>query len=421
LRTDLFFLSLFAAENPALTVIGEISLIAGAPEMRASQKLAPGRSGVLHRIRWRGSGFGFARTTDDQTLWIKRNGPVAGSVLLIPLVGYFDRLVGVDVSLAPLYLVPVAITAWHSGRLATICVALGCATVWFTTHASLLHVYDHPAILFWNSTVRLAVFSIVGLLLVSLRHHRDSLELAVEEKTKLLKQEIAERKKNEHEFFGLVQRHREAVAFELHDSLAQFLTGIAVKAKTIERQLALEFSPRREAMEEIVKLLNQAIGETREIARGLGLLDGCASDIVAALHQLAIETTNKYRIKCQSRSTHLQLRCSEDASVHLYRLAQQAIVNAVQHAQPQSIDLRLSQTDREFKLTIDDDGVGFNPAAVSGDGLGLRIMTLRAKILGGRLEIRSTPGTGTCVEMIADLSSLLATEPEGERAVPRAA
>ena len=206
------------------------------------------------------------------------------------LIGYADYQTGVDVSLNLFYPLPVETAALGGSRVATLGIALACAATWFVTNSALLRVYEHPAVLFWNTGVRMAMFSIVGLLLVRTRETRDNLQCAVDEKTKLLQEEMVQRKKNEREFFALVQRNREAVAFELHDGLAQFLTAIAMKTKVLERELADHWLPQKGAAEKSCKALNRAVGETREIARGLSPLDTDASDLVAAMRRLAAET-----------------------------------------------------------------------------------------------------------------------------------
>lgn len=342
------------------------------------------------------------------------------AILMIPIIAIGDKLTGIEISLTLFYVVPVAIAAWFCGLGAGLFAAMCCAI------AALISQYlDEPkdpriAILFWNTGMRLGVFMLVAILLAIIRNNRDNLRVAVEDKTRLLRQEIAERKQTEREFFRLIQRHRDAVAFELHDGLAQFLTAVAMKTKRIERQLSDGCSPHREPVQEIVKLLNRAVGQTREIAHGLSPMEGVASELFSAVRRLASDTEKTFGVRCETRSSHAQLRYSNDTNVHLFRIVQQSIDNALSHGHAKSIQITFEQDERDLRLTIKDDGDGFDPATVSRDGLGLRTMALRADIIDGHLDVFSQRGQGTRIQVTAELKNLLRTVEEGAEPVTSA-
>lgn len=342
------------------------------------------------------------------------------AILMIPIIAIGDKLTGIEISLTLFYVVPVAIAAWFCGLGAGLFAAMCCAI------AALISQYlDEPkdpriAILFWNTGMRLGVFMLVAILLAIIRNNRDNLRVAVEDKTRLLRQEIAERKQTEREFFRLIQRHRDAVAFELHDGLAQFLTAVAMKTKRIERQLNDGCSPHREPVQEIVKLLNRAVGQTREIAHGLSPMEGVASELFSAVRRLASDTEKTFGVRCETRSSHAQLRYSNDTNVHLFRIVQQSIDNALSHGHAKSIQITFEQDERDLRLTIKDDGDGFDPATVSRDGLGLRTMALRADIIDGHLDVFSQRGQGTRIQVTAELKNLLRTVEEGAEPVTSA-
>jgi signal transduction histidine kinase len=89
---------------------------------------------------------------------------------------------------------------------------------------------------------------------------------------------------------------------------------------------------------------------------------------------------------------------SPAVAVHLYRIAQEALNNAIKHAQPRKVVVRLTGTGgREISVRVEDDGTGYDPARVGETGMGLRIMRYRAKMIGGTLEMRTRPGGGTAV------------------------
>ena len=113
------------------------------------------------------------------------------AILMIPIIAIGDKLTGIEISLTLFYVVPVAIAAWFCGLGAGLFAAMCCAI------AALISQYlDEPkdpriAILFWNTGMRLGVFMLVAILLAIIRNNRDNLRVAVEDKTRLLRQEIA--------------------------------------------------------------------------------------------------------------------------------------------------------------------------------------------------------------------------------------
>jgi two-component system, LuxR family, sensor kinase FixL len=84
-------------------------------------------------------------------------------------------------------------------------------------------------------------------------------------------------------------------------------------------------------------------------------------------------------------------------AIHLYRIAQEALNNAIKHARPRNIVVQLTRTQGEIRIAVEDDGKGFDPISVRTGGMGLRIMRYRAKMISGQLEVRKRPGGGTVV------------------------
>ena len=81
----------------------------------------------------------------------------------------------------------------------------------------------------------------------------------------------------------------------------------------------------------------------------------------------------------------------------MYRMAQELVTNVVRHAQSMTLSVRLDVDTRQWALTVQDDGIGFNPKAETIVGMGIRGVRERAEILGGRVDVSSAPGAGTTV------------------------
>jgi signal transduction histidine kinase len=308
-----------------------------------------------------------------------------------------------------LYSIPVALVTWFVSRRAGLIFAFAAGSV--TLVSALVHEGYPPAVAFWNCSMRAGVLTTTVLLLSAVRSHTQQQDQEVRDRAVDLQREIGQRKRAEREFFQLLEKQREQIAYDLHDDLAQVLTAIAMKTKCLESELKASFSPHAESAAAIVKLMNSAVGETREIARGLCPINSQSAELVSAVRRLTDETSKSFGVRCQSTSTHSQLPYSSDAAVHIYRIAQQAIDNAIRHGNAKSIEIKLEHTDEQFRLSIWDDGSGFDEISDTPHGLGLRTMAFRADVFNGTFHISSEPGQGTRVVVTADVAALLGAEP----------
>jgi signal transduction histidine kinase len=307
--------------------------------------------------------------------------------------------------LSLVYLMPVATVTWFVSRRAGVAFALCAGGVGLVT--ALYYSPLPPAIALWNGIMRAGVLLVVVYLLAVMCNDARRQNDAVRDRTDKLNSEIAERKRAEREFFKLLQEQREQIAYDLHDDLAQVLTAIAMKTKHLERELEGAFSTHAAVAAALVKRMNEAVGQTREIARGLCPIDAQASELVAAVRRLVADIARDHGIRCTSTSSHSVLDYSRDAAVHIYRIAQQAIDNAIRHGQATSVEVRLEQNDTHFRLCISDNGCGFQPQDSRAQGLGLRTMAFRADVIGGTFQITADPAGGTLVEVVAEISGLL--------------
>jgi len=210
--------------------------------------------------------------------------------------------------------------------------------------------------------------------------------------------DIGPRRQLEREILESSANERRRIGHDLHDGLGQILAGIALKTRVLQEALTSEGSAQVQESEEIVRLVNDSIRQTRTLARGLDPVDAGANGLLAALQTLAVQAEYLFRIECDFRSTIQRLALNAPTGIALYRIAQEAIHNAVSHGQAQQIEIELAELDDQLSLRIRDDGRGFNPAAVANPGMGLRIMQYRANSIGGRLTFYSEPNQWTVVE-----------------------
>jgi two-component system CheB/CheR fusion protein len=124
---------------------------------------------------------------------------------------------------------------------------------------------------------------------------------------------------------------------------------------------------------------------------------------VHALLELAESTSALTQVQCQFSRSGIEMSPNPSTASHLYRIAQEAVANALKHGQPRKILISLCQKRDRLVMEVFDDGKGFLLSTGSGPGLGLRVMRYRASLFGGELQVKTSPGRGTRITCTAPL------------------
>ena len=211
-----------------------------------------------------------------------------------------------------------------------------------------------------------------------------------------VQREITEQRRLERELVEISEREQRRIGRDLHDGLGQKLTGLAFMAKSLERRLKKHDLEAAEQAMTIAQLVNEAKTDARNLSRGLVTVDLKGNGIVLALEDLAsrIEQFSSARITVQSNLTIPIL--DETVAMHLYRICQEAMNNAIKHSGATQISVELNQDNDQLVLAVSDNGKGiqFDP---TGEGMGLRIMAFRAQMINGSISIREHEEGGTLV------------------------
>jgi PAS domain S-box-containing protein len=209
-------------------------------------------------------------------------------------------------------------------------------------------------------------------------------------------QDVSERKQLERAILQAVNREQYRIGNDLHDGLGQELTGIALMLRGVAGRLASEYAPILPEIEGITRLVNNAIESTRALARGLSPVNLERGGLQDALEGLAMHAAELYgvQIVCTHRVKTTRPLGAELAN-HLYRIAQEAVRNAVRHGRARTIRLHLHGARAKVRLTVTDDGTGMPVDAVDAAGMGLKIMQYRARILGGDVRFERAEPQGT--------------------------
>jgi two-component system CheB/CheR fusion protein len=210
--------------------------------------------------------------------------------------------------------------------------------------------------------------------------------------------DITERKRLEKEILEISDREQRRIGQDLHDDLCQHLAGIGLMSEVLEQKLASKARPEAAEAGRIAERVRGAIEQTRMLARGLSPLDEMHSaDLLTALAELASNTAGIFHVRCRFRAESPVVVEGAAVSTHLYRIAQEAVSNAIRHGGADNITISLEAEGDEAVLSITDNGSGFAEPKKEGQGMGMRIMRFRAGMIGGALDIRPATGGGALV------------------------
>jgi len=322
---------------------------------------------------------------------------VVSTLALVILVGAADYLTGHELLFSTFYLVPVAMAAWLVGRAFAVLVAVLSVGAWVVGDLAAGAVFAHAFVPVWNAGIILAFYLVVVALLVQLRRTNLELEVRVRQRTMALTEEMVERERLEREVLDVGERERRRIGRDLHDSLGQLLTGTALAGQVLREKLTERAPDESRDAERVVRLVEEAIEMTRSLARGLDPVEVEGGGLAQGLRELAARTSELGQVRCDYVETAPVAIRDPVTATHLYRIAQEAITNAIKHGHASNVLLRLEREDGRVRLTIHDDGGGLPPGPRQRPGMGLRIMAHRAAVTGGTFEIHGEPGAGTTV------------------------
>jgi signal transduction histidine kinase len=157
-------------------------------------------------------------------------------------------------------------------------------------------------------------------------------------------------------------------------------------------------------------LVNETINQTRSVARGLFPVRLEENGLVSAIEELATNTENLFKIRCQFVCDEPQLILENTASLHLYYIVQEAVLNAVKHGKATNVVISIVREHDRFRLTIGDNGGGFQSPG-SSTGMGIRIMRYRASVIGTTLDLKSALNQGTQITCVFYSSAKISNDP----------
>lgn len=201
----------------------------------------------------------------------------------------------------------------------------------------------------------------------------------------------------ERELVGIGEEVQQRVGRELHDDLGQHLAGAAFMSEVLFRKLQ---DAGREEMQDAARvtgLINEAISKTRYLSQGLYPDELKENGLCNMMEKLAASVEAVHQIQCDFACRCPQLSEAPEVGVHLFRIAQEAVNNAIRHGKARHIKIMMEGDEQVGRMVIEDDGCGLGNATVSrkGHGLGMRTMQYRADMIGAQFSVATSVAGGT--------------------------
>jgi len=201
-------------------------------------------------------------------------------------------------------------------------------------------------------------------------------------------EELAARRQLEKQLLSISDEQQRRIGADLHDELGQHLTGIACLSAALRDQLKAKHPESAEKAHQIAGMINGTIELTRMLARGLCPVQIEQGGLHAALEDLAFRVQRMHGVTCEFKNGGAPPAVEPAVALHLYRIAQEAVNNAVRHGSADRIVVKLDVSGTPSRLIVEDNGRGFDPGAKRAQpGLGLHLMEQRADIIGGTFTV----------------------------------
>ena len=318
------------------------------------------------------------------------------SFVTMIVVGVADYHAGYEYSFALFYMLSIILAFWF-------------VNAWFAVSISILSVmisiignliaganFSSDFVAVWLILVRLSFYLMIIWLMGQVKLMQEALESKVAERTSALTAEMSHRKKLERELLAVSEKEQHRIGHELHDNLCQHLTGTALARQVLVRKMSTQSLPESNDLQYIVKLIEDGITLARNTARGLFPVEFTATGLMAALADLARQQSHPPDIECRFECKAPVFIKETEVAGHLFRIAQEAVRNAVKHSKASSIVITFEENEEGILLEIQDNGRGLPMEESSPTGMGLQIMKYRASMIDADFELKSS-AEGTIV------------------------
>jgi signal transduction histidine kinase len=321
---------------------------------------------------------------------------VAEMAAALLIIAAFDLVTGYKIRLPSVYAGSIFVLAWFCGKRWGIAAAFSASLIWWYVNWLNGDPILHGSSGAWETSWHFGFYLVMALVGAVLRTKNDIAadRIALLEHSRRLEREIV----------NISDAEQRRIGQDLHDGLCQYLAGLTCGASSLRDDLQkLHVRAEANTAGELVKLLQDAVVQTRDLAHELVPAPVSRLGLVLALESLTQSVTRMHGLTCRFRFHGPSPNWDEHTAMHLYRIAQEAINNATRHGKARNILVFLDAADQSIRLRVLDDGVGISESY--SEGTGLTIMRYRARSIGGELKIKPRNSAGTTVSCTARTDS----------------
>jgi signal transduction histidine kinase len=313
-------------------------------------------------------------------------------------IGWLDHITGFEVTWFVFYGIPIFLAVWWAGNRAGLFIALLSGVVWWLANMS-TSPYETQLGYAWALVNRMVYLWVVVFAVTALRNKQEADEARI--------QMLEERRQLERDIVSVSEHEQQRIGQDLHDGICQQLAAIGCAARVLAEDLQAQGVQSAHDASLIEGSLQQVVLEARNLARGIFPVHVDRSGLAAALADLGKITSQLTGVPITVNDCVDVPLDAPDVSMHLYRIAQEAVSNAVKHSGATEIAVATKLTGDWLELCVEDNGRGMPTMADTPDGgMGLRTMHYRAQVLQARLTIKQRPQGGTRVNCRLQLQQI---------------
>lgn len=330
----------------------------------------------------------------SQSVWIT----IAVMMTVTLGIGWLDNITGFEVTWFVFYGIPIFLAVWWAGNRAGLFIAVLSGVVWWLANMSTTP-YETQLGYAWALANRLVYLCVVVFAVTALRNKQEADAARI--------QMLEERRQLEKDIVSVSEHEQQRIGQDLHDGICQQMAAIGCAARVLAEDLQAQGIQAAHDASLIEASLRMVVMEARNLARGIFPVHVDRSGLAAALEDLG---------KMMSSLTGIPIVVNDcvdvpldapEVSMHLYRIAQEAVANAVKHSGATEIQVAMKLEDEMLELRVEDNGKGMRPTSrTRSDGMGLRTMHYRAQALQAVLAIETQPQGGTLVSCRMNLKDL---------------
>ncbi len=310
-------------------------------------------------------------------------------ILLTAALGWLDEATSWEISWFMFYALPIVLAVWWSGVGGGMLVAIFSGGVWWVANR-----YSNPYTTqmgyAWAMLNREFYFFVLVFAVHAVRSKQEADEAHI--------QMLEERRQLELDIIRVSEHEQQRIGQDLHDGLCQQLAAIGCAVHALAEDLQTQGVAAAQDAALVVESVQQAVADARDLARGIFPVHVDDSGFSVALKELAGNTSRLTGVAIViEESGEIQID-SPKVAMHLYRIAQEAVANAVRHGRAREIVISMSRCGDVLEMRLEDNGTGMAADKTAmGRGMGLRTMRYRAQSMGASFEITPRSAGGTCV------------------------